>query len=125
MVAGNFGITRLCLHVLVIQRAMDIAFVTDPIARLEAAVDSGVEWLQKRLHTYGYCSITTVTRIFGDLVLNRAELCSRMNVQILIARIHVRGQLSSRVGDYLNSRLVHVWCHLTSRPLMTPRDVNS
>jgi hypothetical protein len=71
------------------------------------------------------CSITTVVRIFGDLVLNRAELCSRMNVQILIARLHVRGQLSSRVSNYLNSRLVHVWCHLTSRPLMTQRDVNS
>jgi hypothetical protein len=27
-------------------------------------------------------NITTVTRIIGDLVLNRAELCSRMKVQI-------------------------------------------
>jgi hypothetical protein len=35
-------------------------------------------------------SITTVTRIFGDLVLNRAELRSRINVKILIARLHVR-----------------------------------
>jgi hypothetical protein len=69
------------------------------------------------------CSITTVARIFGDLVLSRAELCSRMTVQILFARLHVRRQLSCRVGNYLNGRLVHVRCHLTSRPLMTPRDV--
>jgi hypothetical protein len=70
-------------------------------------------------------SITTVTRLFGNLVLNRVELCCRLNVQILVARIHVRRQLSPRVGNYLNSRLVHVRCHLTSRPLMTLRDVNS
>jgi hypothetical protein len=28
------------------------------------------------------CSITNITRIFGDLVLNRAELCSGMNVHV-------------------------------------------
>jgi hypothetical protein len=71
------------------------------------------------------CIITTVMPIFGDLVLNRAELCSLMNLRVLISRLHVRGQLSSRVGNYLNSRLVRVRCHLTSRPSMIPRDVNS
>jgi hypothetical protein len=39
----------------------------------------------------------------------------------LIARLHDRGQLSPRVDNYLNSRLVHVRCHLISRPLMTLR----
>jgi hypothetical protein len=81
--------------------------------------------LMRGLQSDEHCSITTVTRIFGDLVLNRAELCCRLNVQILVARLHVRRQLSPRVGNYFNSRLVHVRCHLTYRPLMTPRDVNS
>jgi hypothetical protein len=54
LVAGNFGITLLCLQVLVIQRGLDIAVATDPIPQLEAAVDSGVEWLQKRRHASGY-----------------------------------------------------------------------
>jgi hypothetical protein len=71
------------------------------------------------------CSITTVTRIFGNFVLNRVELCCRLNVKVLVTRLHVRRQLSPRVRNYLNSRLVHVRCHLTSRPLMTLRDVNS
>jgi hypothetical protein len=52
--------------------------------------------------------LAQITRIFGDLVPNRAELSCRLDVQILVARLHVRRQLSPRVGNYLNSRLVHV-----------------
>jgi hypothetical protein len=71
MVARNFGITRLCLQVLFIERALDIALVTDPIARLEAAVDSSVEWLQKRHHTSGYRDNTIFysSRILDSAIL--------------------------------------------------------